>query len=93
MNLTKVNGTYSKELYENMEEIKDIVSDKSYSVASMKSCILGIIEPAWINKAAKKRFISYLNNCGSKYEIYRLCNNTVQKAMKYSSGRRPAYNV
>ena len=93
MNLTKVNGTYSKELYENMEEIKDIVSDRSYSTASMKSCILDIIEPAWINKIAKKRFIGYLNNCGSKNEIYRLCYNTVQKAMKHKSGRRPAYNV
>ena len=88
MNLTKVNGTYSKELYENMDEIKELVSDKSYSFASMKNCILEIIEPAWINKVAKKRFIGYLNNCTSKYEIYRLCSNTVQKAMKYKSVSR-----
>lgn len=90
MNLTKVNGCYAKELYENMDEIKEIVSDKTYSFVSMKDCILGIIEPAWINKVAKKRFIGYLNNCKSKYEIYRLCHNTVQKAMKHKSVSRTA---
>ena len=90
MNLTKVSGTYSKELYENMDEIKEIVSDKSYSFASMKNCILEIIEPAWIDKVAKKRFIGYLNNCKSKAEIYRLCSNTVRKAMQHKSVSRAA---
>ena len=83
MNLTRQNGCYSKELFEHLDEIKFIYEDNYASVRYMKNYVLEVIEPAWIDKVAKKRFIGYLNDCYSKRDIYNLCWNTVQKAMKY----------
>ena len=83
MNLTKVNGTYSKELAVNMTEIRKSSFDSSVSTEDMRALILDIISPAWIEAIAKKRFIGYLNNCASKKDMYWLCYNTVQKAAKY----------
>ena len=85
MNLTKKNGCYAKELFENLDEIKDLYDDNQISVSNMRATVLKIIEPAWINRVAKKRFISYLEDCYSKRQIYNLCWNTIQKAMKYTA--------
>ena len=83
MNLTRVNGTYSKELFENMNEIRKISFDSSASTRDMKEFVLQVIEPAWIDATAKKRFKSYLHDCSSKKEIYWLCANTINKAKGY----------
>lgn len=83
MNITHVNGTYSKELKANIDEIAQMVIDSTTSVSTMKRRIRSIISPAFINKNAKPRFLSYLNNCGSKAEILRLCQNTIRKAENY----------
>ena len=40
-------------------------------------------EVAHIEAEAKTRFMDYLDACTSKKEIYGLCHNTIQKAMKY----------
>ena len=83
MNLVKVDGTYAKELFDNMNEIRKTSFNDRVSTEEMKEYILSVIEPAKFNAVAKKRFIGYLNNCSTKKEIYWLCSNTVQKAMKY----------
>ena len=83
MNLTKVNGCYAKELKNNLHNIKAIFSDGTKSYNYMKQYVLKVIEPAYINATAKKRFIEYLEGCAGKYEIYNLCYNTVRKAMNY----------
>ena len=84
MNLTRVNGTYSKELYRHMHDIRKCSFNEYTSVESMKELVLEIIEPAYIDAEAKKRFISYLESCETKKSIYWLCHNTIQKAMKYN---------
>jgi hypothetical protein len=90
MNLTKVNGTYSKELLENINEIRKVSFDKNTSLEYMRNYILEVIEPAYIDATAKKRFIEYLENCDSKKSIYWLCYNTIQKAMKHKPSRQLA---
>lgn len=87
MNLTKVDGTYSKELFEHMTDIRKFSFSEYTSIESLRDYVLEIIEPAWINATAKKRFIKYLRGCESKKSIYWLCYNTVQKAMKYKPMR------
>ena len=87
MNITKVNGSYSKELLDNINQIKIACADNQYSLSGMKSLILDIIEPAFIGTVAKQRFINYLSTCRSKKEVYSLCWNTIQKAMKYKPAR------
>lgn len=91
MNLTKVDGTYSKELYEHMNDIRRFSFSEYTSTENLRDYVLEIIEPAWINAAAKKRFIEYLEDCESKKSIYWLCHNTVQKAMKHSNSKHRAY--
>ena len=88
MNITKVNGSYSKELFERRDEIKACSVSDYTTVEDMRELVLEIIEPAWINAVAKNRFIGYLNDCQTKKDIYRLCYNTVQKAMKYKPKAR-----
>ena len=87
MNITKVNGSYSKELYENRDLIEQIYKDPSLSVAYMKAVILDIIKPAWITAKAKLRFKNSLAECHSKYAVYKLCNNTINKAINYKPTR------
>lgn len=83
MNLTKVNGTYSKELNEHLNDIRKASFNKYVSEEDLKNYILEVIEPAYIDAVAKKRFIEYLESCETKKSMYWLCYNTVQKAMKY----------
>ena len=90
MNITKVDGTYSKEIFEHMNDIRQLSFSEYASTENLRNYVLEIIEPAWINAAAKKRFIKYLNGCESKKSIYWLCYNTVQKAMKYNSSKHCA---
>ena len=83
MNLTKINGTYSKELSEHFNEIRKISFDSRQTVEDMREYVYAVIEPATIEAEAKTRFMDYLDACTSKKEIYWLCYNTIQKAMKY----------
>jgi hypothetical protein len=84
MNLTRVNGTYARELLKHKDEIRKCSFNEYTSVASMRELVLEIIEPAYIDAEAKKRFISYLKSCETKKSIYWLCHNAIQKAMKYN---------
>lgn len=83
INLTRVEGCYSKELREFCPTIKLAAKEPSVSVCSMRDLVRSIIEPAYINAAAKKRFIENLNQCETKSEIEQLCKNTVIHGMYY----------
>lgn len=87
MNITKVNGSYSKELFNNIDLITAAKYDSSVSLSSMKQTVLAIIEPAFIGTVAKQRFIGYVHNCQSKNAVYKLCWNTIHKAMSYNPTR------
>ena len=83
VDLTKVDGTYSKELRTNYPKIKRMLNSTLVSVESMKSGILKIIKKAFINFEAKERFINNLHNCTSKQEINDLCHKSVICGMYY----------
>lgn len=83
IDLTKVNGCYSKELREFTPTIKCMTSEQSVSTDEMKRVVLGIIEPASINAEAKSRFIKNLHNCQTKDEIDKLCFDAVIHGMYY----------
>jgi exonuclease I len=83
MDITTVNGAYTKELKENIDEIAEMVTDPTVSAANMKSRVRAIIEPATIDKTAKPRFLGYLSKCRTKAEILKLCQNAIRKAEHY----------
>ena len=83
MNLTKVNGCYSKELREFTPIIKFMVEDKDVSVYEMIHTVKAIIQPAYINAAAKKRFVQNLEACKTKEEIDQLCHDAVVHGTYY----------
>ena len=83
INLTKVNGCYSKELREFCPSIKLAAKEPSITVGTMKSLVIAIIEPAYINAEAKRRFINNIESCKSKSEIEQLCHDAVIHGMYY----------
>lgn len=85
MNLTKVKGCYSKELRESCYIIKTMVKEDSITLDEMIRVVKGIIEPAFINAEAKKRFIENLEACTTKEEVDKLCYDAVQHGMYYKS--------
>lgn len=88
MNLTKINGCYSKELRENCNNIKLLLKDKLTSVEMMKDFINKIIEPAFIEAKAKARFKENLNACETKEEVDNLCYMAVLHGMYYMPHKR-----
>lgn len=90
MNLTKINGCYSKELRENCYNIDLLVKDRTTSVDAMKQFIEGIIEPAFIEAKAKARFRENLSRCRTKEEIKQLCGDVVIHGMYYTPKRHNA---
>lgn len=90
MNLTKVNGCYSKELRENCHAIKLMLTDDSVSTDEMIRVVKCIIEPAFINAQAKKRFIKNLEECETKEEVDELCYDAVLHGMYYKPKKRTA---
>lgn len=83
MDLTKVNGCYSKELREFTPSIKLMLKEPSITVEEMKRIVHSIVEPASINAKAKKRFIENLLNCQTKEAIDKLCYEAVIHGMYY----------
>jgi hypothetical protein len=83
MNLTKINGCYSKELRECCPTIKTCLKEKSVSLKEMIRLVDNIIEPAFINAKAKKRFIKNLHECKTKEEVDHLCTMAVVHGMNY----------
>lgn len=83
INLTKIDGCYSRELRENTPAIQLMLKEASISVEEMRRVVHGIVEFATINAAAKKRFISNLLSCETKEEIHKLCKDAVIHGMYY----------
>ena len=88
MNLTKINGCYSKELRKNCNNIKLLLKDKLTSVETMKDFVNKVIEPAFIEAKAKARFKENLNACETKEEVDNLCYMAVLHGMYYSPRKR-----
>ncbi len=85
MDLTKVNGCYSKELRESTYIIKLMVKEDRISVDEMIRTVKAIISPAYIEAEAKKRFIEKLEACETKEAVDRLCYDAVVHGMYYKS--------
>lgn len=83
INLTKIDGCYSKELREMTPVIKLMLKEPSIKADEMKRTVLGIVECATINATAKKRFISNLLKCETKETIDKLCYEAVLHGMYY----------
>jgi hypothetical protein len=83
INLTRVDGCYSKELREMAPVIKLMLKEASVSCEEMKRVVHGIVEFATINATAKKRFITTLLHCETKEAIDKLCRDAVIHGMYY----------
>ena len=83
VDLTKVEGCYSKELREMTPAIQLMLCEESVSVNEMKRVVHGIVEFATINATAKKRFINKLLNCETKEAIDKLCKDAVVHGKYY----------
>ena len=90
INLTKIDGCYSKELRESCNNIKILLKDRSTSVETMKQFVFAVIEPASINADAKKRFKENLSDCQTKEEIDNLCYMAVLHGMYYMPHKKVA---
>ena len=90
MDLTRVNGCYSKELRENCNNIKLMLKSPSVSTEEMIRVVRCIIEPAFINAGAKKRFIANLVACKTKEAVDQLCHDAVMNGMWYKPNKRSA---
>jgi hypothetical protein len=88
INLTKIDGCYSKELRESCNNIKILLKDRSTSVETMKQFVFAVIEPASINADAKKRFKENLSDCQTKEEIDNLCYMAVLHGMYYTPHKK-----
>lgn len=83
INLTKIDGCYSKELRENTPAILLMLNEPSISTDEMRRVVHGIVEFATINAEAKKRFIRNLMECSDKNAIHKLCKDAVMHGMYY----------
>lgn len=83
INLTRVDGCYSKELREMCPAIKLAAKEPSISTSDMRDMVICIIEPAYIKAAAKKRFVENLRKCETKADIEKLCHEAVIHGMYY----------
>lgn len=88
MNLTKIDGCYSKELRESCNNIKILLKERSIDVETMRTFVFNVIEPAKINAEAKKRFKANLADCKTKEEIDNLCYLAVLHGMYYTPKKR-----
>ena len=88
INLTKIDGCYSKELRESCNNIKILLKDKFTNVVTMRRFVIAVIEPASINADAKKRFQMNLSECKTKEEIDNLCHTAVLHGMYYIPHKR-----
>ncbi len=90
IDLTKVNGCYSKELREACNNIKILLKDPLTDTETMRDFVSKIIEPAFIEADAKQRFRTNLADCKSKQEIDQLCSDAVLHGMYHLQRKRVA---
>jgi hypothetical protein len=85
INLTTVEGCYSKPLTENIDTICQYANDSFTSCSDLISWILELIEPAKFNKDAKPRFKHHLRNCRTKQAVLKLCCTAIANALEYEA--------
>ena len=90
INLTKIDGCYSKELREHCPTIKFMLKEKTISCDDMKIMVHNIVASASINATAKERFINNLFACETKEEIDKLCHDAVIHGMYYHPRNKKA---
>jgi chromosome segregation ATPase len=78
--LTKIKGTYSKLISDNIQQIFDALEQRK-STSEMKELVLNIIESAH-DTPAKRGFIVKLNKQSSAFGIANLCKNAMLAADK-----------
>lgn len=83
MDLTRVFGTYSRELRINCKKIKELLADEEVDTKQMIKEVETIIEPAFIEFDAKPRFIRNLRACTTKLEVDKLCRAAVYAGMRF----------
>jgi hypothetical protein len=83
INLTKVDGCYTKPLTENIDTIYQYASDSFTTCSELIGWILELIEPARFNYQAKPRFIHNLRNCKTKQAVLKLCCSAIANAIEY----------
>ena len=88
MNLTKVDGCYSKELREATPDIKLLLKERTVNVETMREFVNTIIEPAFIEAKAKARFKKNLSECKTKQDIHDLCYLAVIHGMYYTPHKK-----
>lgn len=88
MNLTKIDGCYSKELREATPTIKLCLKEPSVSVQEMIRIVDAIVEPASIEAKAKRRFRANLHFCTTKEQVDKLCYEAVIHGMYYTPKKR-----
>ena len=90
INLTKIDGCYSKELREHCPTIKFMLKEQRISCEEMKTMVHTIVAQASINAKAKERFINNLFACETKEDIDRLCHEAVIHGMYYHPKKQSA---
>lgn len=85
VDLTKVDGCYSKELREACPTIKFMLKEPQVSLTDMKNVVHIIISEATINAKAKERFTKNLFACESKEAVDKLCSDAVIHGRYYHS--------
>ena len=93
INLTKIDGCYSKELREFCPTIKFMLNESSISCDEMIHTVHAIVDVASINAEAKKRFIKNLYSCKSKVEVDKLCSDAVIHGMYYHPKKKESEKV
>ena len=87
IDLTRIDGCYSKELRKNCPTIKKLLANRNVSVRQMQIAVHTIVAQATINASAKQRFVSKLFECETKEEIDKLCSEAVIHGMYYRPKR------
>lgn len=77
MDLTKIDGCYSKELSKKAHIINRMCQMPSVSLEELQLTVHKIVGRATITAKAKARFIQKLDNCSSKDQVKNLCDLAV----------------
>lgn len=80
--LTQKKDTYAYQLCHMQPSYVDLLDDSSYSTCKMAKHIEAAVRQAK-DTPARKRFLSNLELCMSKLDMYCLCQRAVERASSY----------
>jgi len=93
INLTRVQGCYSKELREHSNDIKALLNDPNTTVEQMRNFVDTVVSFASIDGNAKKRFITNLHRCNTKEQVDQLCSDAILNGKYYTPISRRHWNA